>query len=252
MTGKTDLESPMDSSRLIVILPTFNEALNLPILVPRVLRATGTVDILVVDDGSPDGTGDIAEELAREFAPRVHVLHRAAKSGRGGAVMAGFRKAIADDRYDRFGEMDADQSHQPEELPALLEASRGADLVVGARYLPGGRIEGWPLRRRIWSRASNAIIRRVLGVPLTDFTNGYRIYSRRAVEHLANAELRETGYITLSEWAFALHRAGMRMTQVPTVFINRRLGKSNMSAGEAFGAIRALLRMRGWLPRRSI
>jgi dolichol-phosphate mannosyltransferase len=251
MTTGTDRAFTEPAGRVMMVLPTYNEALNLPLLIPRILATRVDVDVLVVDDGSPDGTGQLAEELGRTFAPRVKVLHRASKSGRGGAVMGGFRQAMADDQYDWFGEMDADQSHQPEELPALLDASREADLVVGARYLPGGRIEGWPLRRRIWSRASNAIIRRVLSVPLTDFTNGYRIYSRRAVEHLATAELRETGYITLSEWAFVLHKAGMRMTQVPTVFINRRLGKSNMSAGEAIGAVRALLRMRGWLPRRS-
>jgi dolichol-phosphate mannosyltransferase len=235
----------------VLVLPTFNEALNLPLLVPRILEATGAVDILVVDDGSPDGTGDVAEDLARQFAPRLHVLHRARKSGRGGAVMAGFRAAMKKTDYAWFGEMDADQSHQPEELPALIAASKQADLAVGARYLPGGRIEGWPLRRRIWSRASNAIIRRVLGVPMTDFTNGYRVYSRRAVEYLLTAKLRETGYISLSEWAYVVHRAGMRIEQVPTVFINRRLGESNMSAAEAIGAIRALLRMRGWLPWRS-
>ena len=177
------------------------------------------------------------------------MLHRATKSGRGGAVMAGFRQSLADDRYAWFGEMDADQSHRPEELPALIDAIADADLVVGARYLPGGRIEGWPLRRRIWSRASNAIIRTVLGVPLTDFTNGYRLYSRQAVELLAAADLRETGYIALTEWAYAIHQAGLRMKQVPTVFIDRRLGESNMSAGEAIGAVRALLRMRGWLPK---
>jgi dolichol-phosphate mannosyltransferase len=234
----------------VIVLPTYNEALNLPLLVPRILEVTGTVDVLVVDDGSPDGTGDLAEDLARRFVPRVRVMHRATKSGRGGAVMAGFRAALKETNYAWFGEMDADQSHQPEELPALIEASRHADLVVGARYLPGGRIEGWPLRRRIWSRASNAIIRRVLGVPMTDFTNGYRVYSRHAVERLVASKLRETGYISLSEWAYVLHRAGMRIEQVPTVFINRRLGKSNMSAAEAVGAIRALLRMRGWLPRR--
>jgi dolichol-phosphate mannosyltransferase len=237
-------------TRLLVVLPTYNEALNLPLLIPRILAIRDEVDVLVVDDGSPDGTGQVADELSRELAPRVTVLHRASKSGRGGAVLAGFRKAMADDRYSWFGEMDADQSHQPEELPAFLEAIRGADLVVGARDVPGGRIEGWGLGRRIWSRTSNAIIRRALGVPLTDFTNGYRVYSRRAVEHLATAELRETGFISLSEWAFVLHNAGMRLTQLPTVFINRRLGKSNMSGAEAIGAVRALLRMRGWLPRR--
>jgi len=236
--------------RVLVIIPTFNEAENIPLLIPRVLAQGVELDVLIADDGSPDGTGEIADDLSRTFHARVSVLHRSSKAGRGGAVMAGFRQALPDPRYDWFCEMDADLSHQPEELPAFFAASAGADMVVGSRYIPGGRIEGWSSRRRAWSRASNRIIRTVLGVPITDFTNGYRIYSRRAVEHLADAQLRETGYITLSEWAFVLHKAGMRMNQVPTVFINRRLGKSNMSAGEAIGAVRALLRMRGWLPRR--
>jgi dolichol-phosphate mannosyltransferase len=235
----------------VVVLPTYNEALNLPTLIPRILNVDPAIDVLVVDDGSPDGTGDLAEQLSKQLAPRVTVLHRSSKSGRGGAVLAGFRQALVGETYAWFGEMDADQSHQPEELPSLIEASRRADLVIGARYLAGGRIEGWPFHRRIWSRTSNALIRRVLGVPMTDFTNGYRIYSRRAVEQLAAANLRETGYISLSEWAYVLDKAGMSIEQVPTVFINRRLGKSNMSAAEAIGAIRALLRMRGWLSGKS-
>ena len=233
--------------RGVMVLPTFNEALNLPHLVPR-LMAEPDMDVIVVDDGSPDGTGQLADQLAREFAPRLRVVHRSTKAGRGGAVMAGFREALAGD-YDWFGEMDADQSHRPEELPALRDAIGRADMVVGARYLPGGAIQGWSLARRIWSRASNAIIRVALGVPMHDFTNGYRLYSRRAVELLASAKLRETGYITLSEWAYTIDRSGMTIAEVPTVFINRRLGESNMSASEAVGAIRALLRMRGWLPR---
>ena len=135
--------SPTDGHRTprgVIVLPTFNEALNLPHLVPRLLQQPG-VDILIVDDGSPDGTGDLAEELAREHAPRVSVIHRTTKSGRGGAVMAGFRAALDLD-YTWFGEMDADQSHQPEELPALREAIEHADMVVGARYLTGGEIHG--------------------------------------------------------------------------------------------------------------
>ena len=240
----------MPVTRVLVVIPTFNEAENIPLLIPQVLAQGVEVDVLVVDDASPDGTGQIADDLARTLHPRVSVLHRSSKAGRGGAVMAGFRQGLADAQYDRFCEMDADLSHQPEELPALLAASSGADMVVGSRYIPGGRIEGWSPRRRVWSRTSNRIIRSVLGVPMTDFTNGYRVYSRRAVKLLAAAPLRETGYITLSEWAFAIHRAGLTIREVPTVFINRRFGKSNMTASEAIGAIRALFRMRSGRRRR--
>jgi dolichol-phosphate mannosyltransferase len=236
--------------RVIVILPTFNEAQNIPILVPLLLAVGAEVDVLIVDDNSPDATGRVAGDLANQLGARVAVLHRASKSGRGGAVMAGMRQALADDRYDWFCEMDADLSHQPEELPAMLEAAPGVGMVVGSRYIPGGGIEGWGAGRRAWSRMSNRIIRTTLGVPLTDFTTGYRVYSRRAVELLTSARLHETGYISLSEWAYTLHKAGMPMREVPSVFINRRFGKSNMSAAEAIGAIRALLRMRGWLSRK--
>ena len=229
--------------RTLVTIPTYNEALNLPLLIPRVLDVVNEGSVLVVDDGSPDGTADVARHLARKYDGRLMLLERSGKSGRGGAVMAGFRSGLADG-FERFVEMDADLSHQPEELPHLLHAGETADLVVGSRYLDGGRIEGWPLRRQLWSRLSNRAIRLVLGVPLTDFTNGYRVYSRRAVEHLAQAHLRETGYITLSEWAYVLHVAGMELVEIPTVFINRRYGKSNMSAAEALNALRGLARMK--------
>jgi dolichol-phosphate mannosyltransferase len=237
-------------ARVVVILPTFNEAQNLPILVPFLLAVGPHIDVLIVDDNSPDATGRVADDLANKLRTRVSVLHRASKSGRGGAVMAGMRQALKDDRYAWFCEMDADLSHQAEELPAMLDGAPGVDMVVGSRYIPGGGIEGWGVVRRVWSRMSNRIIRTVLGVPMTDFTTGYRVYSRRAVEYLTRARLHETGYITLAEWAYALHRAGMPMREIPSVFVNRRFGKSNMSAAEAIGAIRALLRMRGWLTRK--
>jgi glycosyltransferase involved in cell wall biosynthesis len=165
--------------------------------------------------------------------------------------MAGLRDGLARGGYDAYLEIDADLSHQPEELPRFFAAyaegrdgGGGADMVVGSRYLPGARIEGWSWKRRAFSRLSNRIIRTALGVPISDFTNGYRLYSPRAVELLASAPLRETGYVSLSEWAYALHAAGMRIAEVPTVFINRRLGVSNMSAGEALNALRGLVRMR--------
>lgn len=228
--------------RILVVIPTYNEALNLPHLVPRIRAVEPEADVLVVDDGSPDGTAGVARDLG------VRVLERSTKAGRGGAVMAGLREGLARGGYEAFLEMDADLSHQPEELPRFYAAQPGADMVVGSRYLDDARIEGWSWRRRVWSRMSNRLIRLVLGVPLSDFTNGYRLYSPRAVEHLAAAPLRETGYITLSEWAYALHAAGMRLAEVPTVFINRRLGTSNMSAGEALNAMRGLLRMKRRMP----
>ena len=224
--------------RLAIIIPTYNEALNLPHLVPRIRAVQPDAEILVVDDGSPDGTATVAEGL------HVGVLSRSTKSGRGGAVLAGLIQASGDPEIEWFLEMDADLSHQPEELERLLAVSEGADMIVGSRYLPGARIEGWSWRRKVWSRMSNRMIRTVLGVPMSDFTNGYRLYSRRAVEHLAGRRLRETGYISLSEWAYVLHRARMTIREVPTTFINRRLGTSNMSASEAVDALRGLIRMR--------
>ena len=224
--------------RIAIVVPTYNEALNLPLLVPRIRAAVPDSRILVVDDGSPDGTAAVAEELG------VGLLRRTVKAGRGGAVLAGLKQASQQPDVDWFIEMDADLSHRPEELERLLAQAAGADMVVGSRYLPGARIEGWSRRRRIWSRLSNSMIRMVLGVPMSDFTNGYRLYSRRAVGYLATRPLRETGYISLSEWAYALHRAGMTIREVPTTFINRRLGTSNMSASEAVNALRGLIRMR--------
>ena len=234
--------------KLAIVVPTYNEALNLPLLAPRVFAAAPDADLVIVDDGSPDGTGEVAEGLAREHPGRVHVIHRTTKSGRGGAVLAGLVQAAARPEYDLFCEMDADLSHQPEELERLIGAAGDADMVVGSRYLPGGAIEGWSWRRKVWSGASNRLIRLVLGVPMSDFTNGYRVYSRRAVRHLGGLKLRETGYISLSEWAYVLHRSGMTIREVPTTFINRRLGTSNMSASEAINALRGLIRMRRQLP----
>jgi dolichol-phosphate mannosyltransferase len=230
--------------RPLIVIPTFNEALNIEQLIAKLLALEPAVNVLVADDASPDGTGVLVDRLAHEHPDRVFALHRDAKGGRGAAVLAGLAQGALDDRYDRFVEMDADLSHLPEELPALLAASESADVVVGSRYGHGSRILGWSRRRKLWSRMSNRIINTVLRLPIGDYTNGYRVYKRSAVEHLLAADLRERGYISLSEWACVLHRSGMTFVDVPTTFVNRRLGVSKMSAGEATEALRALLRMR--------
>lgn len=236
-------------SRSLVVIPTFNEALNIEQLVTELLALDERIDVLVADDASPDGTGALVEALGTRHPGRVGVLHRSEKGGRGAAVLAGLKQGLADERYTRLVEMDADLSHLPEELPALLAASEHADLVIGSRYGRGSRIVGWSRRRKIWSRASNLLLRFALRLPTRDYTNGFRVYSRSAASVLATADLRERGYISLSEWAWVLHHAGMRFADVPTTFVNRRHGISKMGTGEAVAALRALLRLRGTRPR---
>lgn len=236
-------------SRSLVVIPTYNEALNIEQLVTELLALDDGIDVLVADDASPDGTGALVERLGDRHPGRVAVLHRSEKGGRGAAVLAGLKQGLADERYTRLVEMDADLSHLPAELPALLTASEHADLVIGSRYGRGSRIVGWSRRCKIWSRLSNLLLRGVLRLPTRDYTNGYRVYSRPAASVLASADLRERGYISLSEWAWVLHHAGMRLADVPTTFVNRRHGVSKMGTGEAIAALRALLRLRGTRPR---
>lgn len=230
--------------RTLVVVPTFNEALNIEELVARLLTIDNEVDVMIADDASPDGTGPIADRLVAKHSGRVKALHRSGKGGRGAAVLAAFRQAVDEPAYGRFAEMDADLSHLPEELPRLLSASQHADVVIGSRYRDGGAITGWSRKRKAWSHLSNSLIDLVLRLPITDYTNGYRLYSRQAVEALLAADLKERGYISLSEWAWVLHRAGLSFADVPITFVNRRLGTSKMSAREAIGAVRALVRMR--------
>jgi dolichol-phosphate mannosyltransferase len=230
-------------NRALVVVPTYNEAPNIRGLIESLLSFPA-VDVLVADDSSPDGTAEIVEGLHLEHADRVRLVSQQRKGGRGAAVLAGFRAGIMDSAYDAFVEMDADLSHLPEELPRLLNAASAADIVIGSRYLEGGRILGWSLRRRIWSRMSNRLINAMLRLPVTDYTNGYRLYSRRAVETLLAATLHERGYISLSEWAALLHRHRLPFANVPTTFVNRRYGKSKMSLSEAAGALRGLIRLR--------
>jgi dolichol-phosphate mannosyltransferase len=223
-----------DLGRVLVVIPTYQEAPNLAAIVGRTLRADPGVDILVVDDASPDGTGAIAEDLAAAHPP-VHVLHRAAKRGLGAAYLAGFAWAL-ERGYDVLVEMDADGSHRPEELDRLLAALAGADLVIGARWVPGGAVQRWSLARQLLSRGGNSYVRVLLGVPLRDATGGFRAFRASALGALDLAGVASAGYCFQVDLAWRAVRAGLRVVEVPITFVEREQGASKMSraiVGEA-------------------
>jgi dolichol-phosphate mannosyltransferase len=236
--------------KILIVIPTYNEAENIERLVRDLLDLQAAPDVLIIDDSSPDGTGDIADALTVEFPDRVSVVHRKAKDGRGGAVLAGLARGLAD-RYDLLLEMDADFSHDPAEIPAFLEAIKKYYFVIGSRYLPGSKIVHWPPVRTFFSRWANRYARFFLRIPITDYTNGYRCYRRDALEKLDFDAIDSKGYIVLSEVAWQLYRAGFSVGEVPTVFVNRRRGESNLSLGEVFKAFTGVLRLwvRGLLAR---
>ena len=216
-----------DVGRVLVIVPTYDEAENLEPIVARLHAAVPTADLLVVDDDSPDGTGRIADRLAAEDA-RVHVLHRGDKAGLGAAYIAGF--AWARERgYDVAVEMDADGSHSPEQLPRLLEALADADVVLGSRWVPGGEVVNWPRSRELLSRGGNAYTRVVLGLPLKDATGGYRAYRRTVLDSLPLDRVASQGYCFQVDLAWQSWRAGYDVVEVPITFVERERGTSKMS-----------------------
>lgn len=227
--------------RVLVIIPTYNEAENVRLIAERVRRAVPSVDILVADDNSPDGTGDIADELAASD-DHVFVLHRAGKEGLGAAYVAGFGWA-KDKGYDVVVEMDADGSHAPEELPMLLDALRTTDVVLGTRYVPGGSVHNWPLHRLALSRGGNIYIRMALGMPFRDATGGYRAYRMPVLDEIDVATVASQGYSFQVELAWRAHRHGFRIVEVPITFTERERGASKMS-GNIFKE--QLLRVTGW------
>ncbi|BCL17742.1 polyprenol monophosphomannose synthase [Micromonospora sagamiensis] len=216
-----------DVGRVLVVVPTYNEADNLAGIVDRVHRHAPGVDVLVADDNSPDGTGALADGLAR-VDPRVHVLHREGKAGLGAAYLAGFAWARRRG-YDAVVEMDADGSHAPEDLPTLLDAARDADVVIGSRWQRGARVLNWPWRRLLLSRGGNWYARWALGVPVSDATGGYRVYRLRALAAVDLDRVCSRGYSFQVELSRLLHRAGARMVEVPITFAERERGSSKMS-----------------------
>jgi dolichol-phosphate mannosyltransferase len=217
----------MTSQRCLVVIPTYNEAENIELVLDRVRASAPAVDVLVVDDGSPDGTGELADKVAAHD-DSVQVLHREAKAGLGAAYLAGFAWGLARG-YDVLVEMDADGSHLPEQLPRLLEALPDADLVLGARWIPGGRVVNWPRRRMLLSRGGNLYARLALGLPLHDATGGFRAFRRTALEGVGLDDVTSQGYCFQVDLARRTIAAGFRVVEVPITFVEREYGESKMN-----------------------
>jgi dolichol-phosphate mannosyltransferase len=213
----------------LVLVPTYNERENLPLLAAGVL-SHGGVRMLVIDDGSPDGTGEVADALARDSGGRIDVMHRTGARGLGRSYLDGFRAAIRSEA-DLICQMDADLSHDPRFLPDLMAAAAGgADLVIGSRYLAGGRVENWPLRRTMLSGFANTYIRLVTGLGVRDCTSGFRCWRREALARLPLDRISSDGYSFLVEVTFQAAAAGLRIAESPIVFVERRQGASKLSA----------------------
>lgn len=220
--------------RCLVVLPTYDERENLESIVRDILAYLDT-DVLVIDDGSPDGTGEIADRLAAD-QPRLHVVHRTGKQGLGTAYLHGFAWAI-ERGYDRVFEMDADFSHPPWDLPRMVNATRDADLVIGSRYVPGGSTIGWSLSRRMLSRGANLYTRMMLGMPVGDATAGFRCYNVKSLAQLDLGQVNAGGYAFQVEMAYRMIRAGFRVVEIPIHFIDRAAGVSKMNGAIAREAI---------------
>jgi len=236
--------------RVLVIVPTYNERENLPRLVPAILEQGDSFSVLVVDDNSPDGTGAIADELAAGN-PRVSVLHRDGKRGLGTAYVAGFKWAL-EHGFDYVFEMDADFSHDPADLPRLLDGARQGDCAIGSRWVPGGGTVNWSLLRTLISRGGSVYAKLILGVPVNDLTSGFKCFAAYVLRELDLDSIHSNGYGFQVEVNYRCHRLGFRITEVPIKFVDRRVGKSKMNAGIVVEAASMVwkLRLSGERPRK--
>jgi dolichol-phosphate mannosyltransferase len=232
--------------RVLVVIPTYNERINLPLLVPQVLAQDPRIEVLVVDDNSPDGTGELADRMAAA-EPRVHVLHRAVKEGLGKAYIAGFRWAL-ERGYDLVFEMDADFSHDPKFLPEFLRAAEGADLVIGSRYKTGVNVINWPISRLLLSLGANHYAKWITGLPVEDSTGGFKCFRRQVLEAIPLERVRSNGYAFQIEMSFLAWKRGFRICEIPIVFTDRVEGQSKMSRR----IVREAIWMVWWLRIRSL
>jgi dolichol-phosphate mannosyltransferase len=229
--------------RALVVIPTYNERENLPLIVPAVLEQDPRLEVLVIDDGSPDGTGELADALAAAES-RVHVVHRAGKQGLGTAYRLGFRWAI-DERFDYVFEMDADWSHDPKHLPIFLREIADADLVIGCRYFHHRvTVVNWPMTRLLLSYFANVYARVITGLPLWDSTGGFKCYRRAVLEAVPLERIRSNGYSFQIEMSFRAWKKGFRLKEIPITFTDRTLGQSKMSRSIVYEAVWMVWRLR--------
>ncbi|MGL5853010.1 MAG: polyprenol monophosphomannose synthase [Phycicoccus sp.] len=227
--------------RVVVLIPTYNERETVASAVRGVRDAVPDADVTVIDDASPDGTGDVADQLAAADR-QVHVIHRTSKDGLGAAYLHGFRWAL-DRGYDAVVEMDADGSHRPEYLPVLLAAAVDADVVIGSRWVRGGRVLDWPMHRKALSVGGNLYVRLVLGMPVRDATAGFRVYRSAALHTMGLQDVASQGYCFQTDLTWRAVRAGLEVVEVPITFVERRLGASKMSPAVMTESLR---RITGW------
>lgn len=238
---EAEVDSHAELGRVLVVIPTYNEAENIELITHRVRASVPAAHVLVTDDNSPDGTGDLADQLA-EADDHVHVLHRLGKEGLGAAYLAGFGWGLSNG-YGVIVEMDADGSHQPEELPSLLEALRSADLVKGSRWVPGGRVVNWPKSREFLSRGGSWWTRLMLGVPLRDATGGYNVFRAATLRGIGLDDIASAGYCFQVDLSWRTLKSGFRVVEVPITFVERERGDSKMSQKIV---IEALFRTTAW------
>jgi dolichol-phosphate mannosyltransferase len=229
-------------SRALVIIPTYNERNNIPSLVEAILKLEAEFDVLVVDDNSPDGTGEVADELARAH-PSVHVLHRPRKEGLGRAYVAGFKWALSDD-YEFILQMDGDHSHNPMELPALLGAAQECDLVLGSRYVGGIRVLDWDLKRLLISTFGNKYARTITGLPFGDLTGGFKCYRRRVLESIDLNQIHSVGYAFQIEMTWWAAQRGFNIQERPTIFYGRKEGEAKFSISIVWEAVWTVWKLR--------
>ncbi len=232
----------MDTRKILVVIPTYNEAENIPKLIPAVLRQAPNLDVLIVDDGSPDGTGAIVKDIMAANR-QVHLIERTGKQGLGTAYVRGFRYAI-EHGYDFVFEMDADFSHSPNDIPVFLAKIQNADLVLGSRYIDGVRVLDWPMNRLLLSYSANVYTRIITGLPIHDATGGFKCFRIEALKAIDLDSIRSNGYAFQIEMSFKVWKKGFRIVEVPIIFADRKVGTSKMSKNIVYEAVFMLMTLR--------